>query len=822
MNADTKTLLKLFGADVRYEVPMFQRPYVWEQDKQWEPLWTDLVSACDQLLKEHSLRGDWAEAALAAPPHFFGAIVLDPIAVGAGGVDRRQVIDGQQRLTTLQLLIAAVFHELDGDHRFTREKRLLGKLLRNDPDLSSPGSELRFKVWPTKYDRPSFVNSMQGVADSSERLGQAHLFFRRAFRTWLNEALDQGDETAATHVAAMQTLLRTLVKIVVIDLDPNDNAQAIFEVLNARGTELLAIDLVKNSLFRTAQQRGEDVDALYKQEWHRFDTKPWRRKVRVGRLKRPRADQFFTYWLVLKTGQDIHSQQLFPTFQRLLKEHEGPIGELILDLTRYADVFDSFDGFDPFSPDGKFFERMRELDVTTFHPLLMLLYGLPESELPIEQRSETLDVIESWLARRAFCGWPTKQYNKIAPALISRVLEETGDARDIIIGSLRAFDGGTAAWPTDEEFITTLAEEPAYGRLRQSRVRMLLAGIEGHLRRGLSEQLSNLGNVHIEHVLPQQWQSNWPLEQTENPHLAAASRDEAKHMLGNLTLLTDKLNLKQSNQAWEDKRERLQRHSLLLLNKRLLESAPAAWDEEAIEARSRVLAAAAAKVWPGPQDRRWQSVGPVNLDGLDLGASGAVELSEWQPSDGDLAAQLWMKIPKLAKRILTELVAHPGVSYNWAEIVRTVAPKRPRRVVPSVQRIQHLAAELGRESPVRMDGKAGSAVLVVALPDAELFRPIAARVRESAPELPLRTPRPSPNMCFSLTAPDTWVRGVVSAMDESGSFEFQELRACWMLGKRRADEYLLLLENQRQQLHEQLGFELTWGSVPSPVEKEMA
>ena len=307
-------------------------------------------------------------------------------------------------------------------------------------------------------------------------------------------------------------------------------------------------------------------------------------------------------------------------------------------------------------------------------------------------------------------------------------------------------------------------------------------------------------------------------------------------MLGNLTLLTDKLNLKQSNQAWEDKRERLQRHSLLLLNKRLLEALPDAWDEAAIDTRSRVLAAAAAEVWPSPHDRRWQSVGPVNLDGLDLGASGAVELSEWQPSDGDLAAQLWMKIPRLAKRILAELAAHPDVSYDWEEIVRTVAHKWPKRVVPSVQRIQDLAAELGRESPVRKDREAAAEVYMVASSVAELFQPIAetpyalqltragaaqldfwtrfaAQAREAAPELPLRTPKPSPYMGFSLTAPDTWIRGVVRAMDEAGSFEVQELRACWMLGKRRADEYLLLLENQRQKLHEQLDFELAWPSA---------
>ena len=329
-------------------------------------------------------------------------------------------------------------------------------------------------------------------------------------------------------------------------------------MLNARGTELLAIDLVKNLVFRLAEERCEPVDDLYETYWHQFDTDDWRTEVRVGRLMKPRADQFFTYWLVMKTASDVHSQQLFPTFRKLLAEGTGEVTPVIKELAHYASVYDSFSEYGPRSFERPFFARMDELDVSTFMPLMLLLFGAPEAELSAADRRDALAAIESWLVRRMLCRLSTRLYNKITPAMIERIQGNLTHASEVVIGSLRAMSGDNACWPTDEAVRHTLTTRPTYGMIRQSRVVMVLAAIEQRLRSGKTEQLEQVRSLSIEHVLPQKWQTHWPLPDTADRTQAVPDRDEAVHLLGNLTLLTEKLNASQSNSAWPRKRQLLE------------------------------------------------------------------------------------------------------------------------------------------------------------------------------------------------------------------------------------------------------------------------
>src|SRR4051794_39165239 len=132
----TNTLTDIFNAAVRYVVPLYQRPYVWEKDRHWEPLWEDIT-----VVLEHYLDGDGEPTR-----HFLGAIVLDQEDTAPGEAVRRLVIDGQQRLTTLQLLLAAAAHSAASADA-ERQARLLTKLVENDPDLTA--GDDRFKVWPT-------------------------------------------------------------------------------------------------------------------------------------------------------------------------------------------------------------------------------------------------------------------------------------------------------------------------------------------------------------------------------------------------------------------------------------------------------------------------------------------------------------------------------------------------------------------------------------------------------------------------------------------------------------------------------------------------
>lgn len=599
MKSDTLNFAKLFSSDVQYVVPMFQRPYVWEEEKQWEPLWQDIMEVFGALQDAYERHpDDQAEAERQVPPHFLGAVVLDPLSTGAGKVAARHVIDGQQRLTTLQLLLAAV-QATALDHGLDRHARIIDKLLKNDKDLiESP--EQRYKVWPTKFDRESFMSAMQGAASTDGRAAEAYRYFREAAQGWAEEMEEAGRKEAGFDV--LVAVLREFLKLVAIDLEPNDNAQAIFEALNARGTELLAVDLVKNLAFRLAEDKGEDVERLYSEFWQQFDTDPWREEVRVGRLRKARADQYLTYWLVMKTARDVHAQQVFPTFRRLLLDSEDSVESLLADLSHHAKEYDLFSAYEPNSVEGRFFSRIDELDITTVFPLALLLFGLPESVLPKSGRRQALRALESWLVRRMLIRANTKDYNKVFPILIGRVQQDPSNAAAIIIESLRTMEGPSRMWPRDADLRDRLLVDPVYGRISQARVRMVLGAVENWMRGERAEEFVGHARLHIEHILPQHWKTNWPPPPDADP-MFVAERDAVKHRLGNLTLLTSKLNAEQSNAPWERKQALLNRHSVLLLNRNIADQEM--WDEEAIHARGGRLIEAILQIWSGPNAEHW-------------------------------------------------------------------------------------------------------------------------------------------------------------------------------------------------------------------------
>lgn len=224
MKADTNDLATIFGKDVRYVVPLYQRPYVWKRAEHWEPLWDD-VRWVLQRSSESTPSGK-------PSPHFLGAVVLEQPRVQLGEVEIRTVIDGQQRLTTLQIFIVAasrVAKEVGAD----TESRILERLTVNNEDLAKT-EEQRFKVYPTNANRAAFVDVMladAGANDTSNRIHEAYGFFLEVLRAW---SIQQEDAQKAFE--ALAAVIRKLLKLVVIDLEEEDDAQVIFESLNARGT----------------------------------------------------------------------------------------------------------------------------------------------------------------------------------------------------------------------------------------------------------------------------------------------------------------------------------------------------------------------------------------------------------------------------------------------------------------------------------------------------------------------------------------------------------------------------------------------------------
>jgi hypothetical protein len=171
VKADTVDLRRIFGKDVRYTVPLFQRPYVWNRDVNWTALWEDIR----RVIERTEQAGDSGDT---VAPHFLGAVVFDKTPYLSSNLETRQVIDGQQRLTTLQLFLYAARLSAAGmDHE--RSVRLLSKFLENDEDLFDIGlyPDHRYKVWPTNADRDQFRAVMSGQGGGGV-LAQAVSYFQ--------------------------------------------------------------------------------------------------------------------------------------------------------------------------------------------------------------------------------------------------------------------------------------------------------------------------------------------------------------------------------------------------------------------------------------------------------------------------------------------------------------------------------------------------------------------------------------------------------------------------------------------------------------------
>ena len=600
MKPSTLTLQELFQPNVRYLVPLYQRPYVWQRSRHWEPLWQDVLAVLDRHRTDAATRG-----------HFLGAVVVEQEPTAIEELDRRLVIDGQQRLTTLQLLLAAASAQADEDGA-ERVGRLLRKLVRNDEDLAS--DDARFKVWPTNADRDEFVAVLEhdgagptAANGGNDGIAAAYDFFRASIRRWAREDGADAATTGPRH-EELRAVLAGLLQVVSINLEPGDDAQVIFETLNARSTPLLAMDLVKNAIFHRAEREAPDaVDQLHREVWEpELGRTYWREPQRQGRLNRPRAELFLMHWLTMRLRKQVPATELFVRFREdVLDASAAPsMQELIGELCADAGTMRAFDDLAPDSTEGMFFRRLAVLDTTTLLPLVLLLFR--SREVTATRRARAVAALESWLVRRMLCSLTTKNYNNLVVDLLKEVAADLEHADDRIVALLDRWELPTSRWPRDDEVTRCLTTRYAYGWIAQRRLVMVLDAVER--RRCASAKTESMlkpdAKLSLEHVMPQDWRDHWPPPDDRAPDGgdAGLARDELLHHLGNLTLVTGSLNASLSNAAWETKRTDLAQHSLLMLNKELAQLER--WDEAAIRARETSLTQEICAIWMAPPTYR--------------------------------------------------------------------------------------------------------------------------------------------------------------------------------------------------------------------------
>ena len=629
-----QTVHQVFDISRRLVVPLYQRAYVWEKEKHWEPLLEDIRAQAKSCFYNTESTG-----------HFLGPIVTQTEMITAGGHPRYNIIDGQQRLTTLQLFLKAL-HLISAhyNHWATDE---FERLIRNPP-RPHVGPEEVFKVWPTNANRIAYRTVMEireakledPVAVNS-KLIEGYIFFLNALHSFVSgideDEQDEGFKgtTPQRRIESLQQALTSKLYFIVLELEAGDDPQIIFETLNARGEPLLPSDLIRNDLFHRALRDHLDTDTAYNRYWAPFEeakledpnngeARFWHVMDTQGRLFRPRIDLFVFHWLTMKRAMAKQQDEmvitnLYQEFKKWTHQQARPAESIFVDLAENRDRYMRL-----ISPSGKgrlsvTGERLRAIDTGTVYPLLLYLVGRFESDLENPDLKRILTALESYLIRRLLTNGTSKAYNRTFLSLLTKVAsaDPSTTLADLIERELLALKGPTVDWPDDDKLRRGIIEVPIYVKSRQQRVRTILIAVENHLRATSgtkTEEFLTNSELSIEHLLPQEATlADYPYapkHYSENvieigyrrDETAEQARERLLHTLGNLTLLTQPLNSSISNGPFPDKRSEIADHSVLRLNKFLsTKSPPSLWNEKSIIFRSLELYEIVRAIWPIPK-----------------------------------------------------------------------------------------------------------------------------------------------------------------------------------------------------------------------------
>jgi hypothetical protein len=402
----------------------------------------------------------------------------------------------------------------------------------------------------------------------------------------------------------------------VIDLSVDENSQEIFETLNSRGVELTAADLIKNFVFQRLRLDYPEnkIEFLYNEYWRDFDRLAfWDEEESLGRLKQKRSSAFLGYWLTSQTGEETVLSEVFYRFKNLvLYDLKVPILDLLEQIKKSAGTYNklvdaSMRKEGELSRPELFMYRIKALDSNLAKAIVLTLLD-EQHRFSRDQIDSVLDIVESWLVRRAIANKNTNNYNKVFAEIVRTIRLATPET---VVESVEKFlrnqTADTSYWPDDDEIRAELRTRNLYHR--RPRVRMILEAIEDHYRgwgnsgTSKSQTPRALRMVYsVEHLIPQQWEKNWPLlgDVTEQ------ERDKRVQLLGNLTLVTKSLNSSLSNDEWQKKKESLAARDIGFMNKRIIAEHQDVWSDADVEARTQEIEDVIFQIWPVPAGHKVQ------------------------------------------------------------------------------------------------------------------------------------------------------------------------------------------------------------------------
>lgn len=605
MRAQEGTFRGLMTQDRQFRVPLYQRHYRWRTDQQ-DDLWQDILEQYRAV----------AQAGSDVPRHFIGSVVaveLDPDPLR----DFRdfRIVDGQQRLTTLSVAIAALrdVAAIDDSDQF---ERFNAKYLVNTTEPK--GSERWARLAPGEEDASAYRMVLSDPDNAS-----AHTAVGNAYRFFLERVVELR-ETGELQIERLATTIGDRLSLVFVTVSEGERPHKIFESINATGVGLSQSDLLRNYLFMAL---GERSNGVYAQHW-----RPLERALGTDGLEGLVRDE------LQSAGEFVRRDQVYRTARSQLEPQAGDLDALETHVKRLARCGAYYALFlrpaDPLNSAeqlglGKRALRhmafLRAWGAGTTYPLLLHLYSEVDAKRATHEQVEScLEAIESFIVRRYLAAVPTNVLNRLFIQLICAL--PVGEPIDVALRRELSRDG---RWPEDEQVREGIATAPYYSHGRAHQQRLVLQRLESHLRTEVDVDFDS-ADLSIEHIMPQALSPEWKAELSESAHDPQEVFDRLGHTLGNLTLTA--WNSKLSNQLFARKQEILS-DSELKLNESLARAT--SWGVEQIEERGRMLADAAVALWSAPVPGIVTPYAGFDWSRVDQ-AIGALPAGSWT-SYGDLA-----------------------------------------------------------------------------------------------------------------------------------------------------------------------------------------
>lgn len=556
MQASQKTVSELLHGSFQYVVPLFQRYYCWSGPN-WDQLWTDVVG----LLETEGLKR-----------HFLGSLVTVVHRAQPGSPIPFHVIDGQQRLTTLSVLLCAIrdaalergWEQLAAE---ADESYLVHRFKR--------GPE-RFKLFPRQRDREQWFRLVERKAADGTGVVAAYRFFRRKM----------AEAGCLESEARLRTLMETVtnrIELVSITLD-GENPYRIFKSLNSTGVDLEQGDLIRNHVFMAVDPVDQDE----------FDERFWRPVERhfedSGRMDGRRFAGFLRD-VLLRSGEYLGRDSTYDTFDLRYPHGEFSPREVASELKRLAGLYDIIAGRaqHQVSAVNAALRALADLQVSTAWPVVLrLLEAEAAGQIDAQGLARGVRALASFVLRRLVCGESSRAYGR----WFCVVCKELGADP---VADLEGFLAGKG-WPSDRRFVTAFVGMDLY---HSKYCRPILDAIERDLQH--ATETINLGGTSVEHVLPQTLGAD-AHGQAWREELGAGWSDLHAQWLdtpGNLTLVGHDYNSGMRNACYARKLEVLGARSVLALNRHFHPGrAPARWTAKEIEARGLELSEIAARLWP--------------------------------------------------------------------------------------------------------------------------------------------------------------------------------------------------------------------------------